>query len=594
MADGSASSSLSIMQPPAVLSFRDQTSCPAQSDGSGWEVYPSPERRPEPASQSRSFKILEDPEPVSPEPVRNRPFDVPMSPESAPSAAWLDIRSPEPAAEPDLDAFLSPRPPVPAEPRTRDVPMSPEPPTSCADAPLSPRGPGVQDEPRTRDVPMSPTSCADAPLSPRGPGVLDEPRTRDVPMSPEPPTSCADAPLSPRGPGVQDEPRTRDVPMSPEPPTSCADAPLSPRGPGVRDEPMLSPDRGRGAQVRPVSDPWDSELILDLLGGLNPPLTSHPRCISWPCRVPAIGPKMTLSVGNSSLRVDGVLGKGAFATVYQATDPRTSEKVVLKVQKPSNPWEFYINSCLDARLQPAVRHLFSRIHSAHLFQDGSMMLGELHQYGTLLNAVNIYRTMSEKVMPQPLVLYFSVCILHTVEKLHAAGIIHADIKPDNFMLGKRFLDSSCFDADGVDHGLVLIDLGQSIDMQLFPEGTAFTARCLTSGFQCTEMLSGKPWTYQTDYFGVAGTVYCMLFGSYMQVSHDGGVWKTNAVFRRNPHSDLWLDFFHTLLNVADCAPLPSLRALRCRMASALQQNYGSKLQMLKNRLVVKLLEEARR
>lgn len=56
----------------------------------------------------------------------------------------------------------------------------------------------------------------------------------------------------------------------------------------------------------------------------------------------------------------------------------------LQVQKPSNPWEFYINSCLDARLQPAVRHLFSRIHSAHLFQDGSVMLGELHKYGTLL------------------------------------------------------------------------------------------------------------------------------------------------------------------------------------------------------------------
>lgn len=48
----------------------------------------------------------------------------------------------------------------------------------------------------------------------------------------------------------------------------------------------------------------------------------------------------------------------------------------------------------------------------------------------------------------------------------------------------------------MDHGLHLIDLGQSIDMELFPEGTAFTARCLTSGFQCTEMLSGKPWSYQ--------------------------------------------------------------------------------------------------
>lgn len=52
------------------------------------------------------------------------------------------------------------------------------------------------------------------------------------------------------------------------------------------------------------------------------------------------------------------------------------------------------------------------------------------------------------------------------------------------------------EAENVDHGLVLIDLGQSIDMELFPQGTAFTASCLTSGFQCTEMLSGKPWNYQ--------------------------------------------------------------------------------------------------
>ena len=38
--------------------------------------------------------------------------------------------------------------------------------------------------------------------------------------------------------------------------------------------------------------------------------------------------------------------------------------------------------------------------------------------------------------------------------------------------------------------------------------------------------------FQTDYFGIAGTVYCMLFGTYMQVKQENGVWKTNAVFRR--------------------------------------------------------------
>lgn len=51
--------------------------------------------------------------------------------------------------------------------------------------------------------------------------------------------------------------------------------------------------------------------------------------------------------------------------------------------------------------------------------------------------MNVYKTLSDKLMPQPLVMYFAACILNTVEQLHAARIIHADIKPDNFLLGER-------------------------------------------------------------------------------------------------------------------------------------------------------------
>ena len=36
--------------------------------------------------------------------------------------------------------------------------------------------------------------------------------------------------------------------------------------------------------------------------------------------------------GKASLRVDCVIGEGAFATVYQATDPVTSERMILKVR----------------------------------------------------------------------------------------------------------------------------------------------------------------------------------------------------------------------------------------------------------------------
>lgn len=61
-----------------------------------------------------------------------------------------------------------------------------------------------------------------------------------------------------------------------------------------------------------------------------------------------------------------------------------ASRVSPQVQKPANPWEFYINTRLDARLQPAVRHLYSSVRSAHLFRNGSVLLAELHNYGTLL------------------------------------------------------------------------------------------------------------------------------------------------------------------------------------------------------------------
>lgn len=292
-------SSITMVQPPppTVLSFRDQTLGHADS-GPSWEVYKSPEQPPRRglslvSSRPRGepFKIREDVEEAAgSEPAQNRPDDVPMSPECALKPDWLVVRSPEAAVETDLDAFLSPR-----RPKIRDVPMTPEQPPLCADVPMSP----VQ------------MSCVDEPM-----------------MSPD------------RG--------------------------LRPSA----DVSMKTPRTSRMSSTAPlqlVSDPWDNNLISHLLSTLTPPLTSHPRCITWQCNMPSISPKMTISMGKreemhtrvslastaslaltsqpltllnvpsltgkASLRVDCVLGEGAFATVYQATDPTTSEKMVLKVRR---------------------------------------------------------------------------------------------------------------------------------------------------------------------------------------------------------------------------------------------------------------------
>ncbi|KFW06026.1 Mitotic checkpoint serine/threonine-protein kinase BUB1, partial [Eurypyga helias] len=349
-----------------------------------------------------------------------------------------------------------------------------------------------------------------------------------------------------------------------------------------------------------VENPWDKELICKFLSQLPKPLCTHANYFEWKSALPSIKLKAELPLGSSSFHVDCLVGEGAFAQVYQASildasNPRNNQKVIFKVQKPANPWEFYIATQLVERLNPSIRHLYIHFYSAHFFQNGSILVGELYNYGTLLNAINIYKKLPEKVMPQALVIYFAVKILYMVEELHRCKIIHGDIKPDNFILGERqvFLDNDTCDIDGVSHGLTLIDLGQSIDMQLFPEGTAFTARCETSGFQCIEMLTQKPWNYQTDYFGIAATVYCMLFGTYMQVKNENGIWKPEGAFRRLANAELWKEFFERMLNIPGCHSLPSLGAARQRLTDLFRQSYAKEIKFLRNRLVVLLIEHKR-
>ncbi|XP_004844386.1 mitotic checkpoint serine/threonine-protein kinase BUB1 [Heterocephalus glaber] len=346
-----------------------------------------------------------------------------------------------------------------------------------------------------------------------------------------------------------------------------------------------------------IENPWDEELILKLLSGLSKPVSSYPNTFEWQCKLPAIKSKTEFQLGSLLVYVNHLLGTGAFAQVYEAThgdvnDNKNKQKCVLKVQKPASPWEFYIGTQLMERLKPTVRHMFIKFYSAHLFQNGSILVGDLYSYGTLLNAINLYKNTPEKVMPQALVIAFAIRMLYMIEQVHSCEIIHGDIKPDNFILGNRFLEQDDEDED-LAAGLALIDLGQSIDMKLFPKGTTFTARCETSGFQCIEMLSNKPWNYQVDYFGVAATVYCMLFGTYMKVKNEGGVWKPDGIFRRLPHLDMWNEFFHLMLNIPDCHHLPSLDLLRQKLKKLFQEQYANKIKTLRNRLIVLLLEYKR-
>ncbi|KIH59178.1 hypothetical protein ANCDUO_10604 [Ancylostoma duodenale] len=63
-------------------------------------------------------------------------------------------------------------------------------------------------------------------------------------------------------------------------------------------------------------------------------------------------------------------------------------------------------------------------------------------------------------------------------------------------------------------------------------GQTFTGRAGTDKFDCSEMLDGRPWTYQTDYFGYVGTMHVLIQNKYAEVIKQGGVYKLTGSMKR--------------------------------------------------------------
>jgi checkpoint serine/threonine-protein kinase len=225
---------------------------------------------------------------------------------------------------------------------------------------------------------------------------------------------------------------------------------------------------------------------------------------------------------------------------------------------PPSAWEFYMIRTAQDRLRNSLHH--SRVvesivnaHEFHLFKDESFLVEDYRGQGTLLDLVNIVRTEAitstgnaEAGMDEALAMFFAVELFRTVEGLHACGIIHGDIKPDNCLVrfdekSKTSLptppnsqslidleeDNAIPDPSEVHYsprglcdwhhrGLTLIDFGRGIDMRAFQPGVQFIAEWEIGQHECNEVREMRPWTYQIDLYGIAVTIHTMLFGKYLE------------------------------------------------------------------------------
>lgn len=308
-------------------------------------------------------------------------------------------------------------------------------------------------------------------------------------------------------------------------------------------------------------DPFNSELCRAFLAKLNFPgdddAHASYKVVQTP--LPKISNTRTLNVLESvQFNIDKEVGRGSYGSVYKATDTRTGNVVALKYQKPPSTWEIYICDQVLKRVQePEVLPGLMDISTAIIAPNASLIATEFSPFGSLLDINNKIRQNTTKVMHESLVMHFSAQICNIVDHLHRQRIIHADIKPDNFLLMR------VPSVDSEEPSLRLIDFGCAIDMSLFPdpEHTKFRKVVQTDGFTCIEMQEGRPWSYETDLFCIASTVHVMLFGEYMQPQKRPVGWEIRQKLPRYLKKHVWSKFFSDLLNM-QADKLPQLQPMR--------------------------------
>nr|CAB3226489.1 mitotic checkpoint serine/threonine-protein kinase BUB1 [Phallusia mammillata] len=310
-----------------------------------------------------------------------------------------------------------------------------------------------------------------------------------------------------------------------------------------------------------VEDPWDEELLNRLL---PPQFAKNLHVIHG--KTPVARKGSTLNLGDTTYHLADMLGRGGFAKVYKATVEGNSNTIAaVKIQSPPHIWESYIVSEAKRRCNSdSFRSSLLQIHATSVFPEASFIVSEFLSGGTLLEFVRDCAVHSRVI--DDIDITFKV--MKIVNSLHEAGIIHGDIKPDNFMVVSE--RDPCKGRLGpLAPVLKLIDFGRAIDMKAFPAGTAFKKNCGTSGFVCSQMMDKLPWNYHTDFHGLAGTIHVVLYNCYMTIiKQNSGEWSITKSFPRgNRH--LWSSFFKSLLNVSTPtdenpfveSPLPNLLQL---------------------------------
>ena len=208
----------------------------------------------------------------------------------------------------------------------------------------------------------------------------------------------------------------------------------------------------------------------------------------------------TLAPGASRLRgryeIRAVLGQGGMGTVYRAYDTRLEREVALKV--PS----------IDPTDEPAVLERFlreaktmARIRHPNICQvfDAGQSHGTYYMAMALIEGQPLAAWMKDRVVDSHEAAELLYKLAHALAIVHAAGVVHRDLKPQNVMI----------DQSGEP---LVMDFGLARPVQADSPLTGTHSVLGTPAYMSSEQVNGEPASEQSDIYSLGVIFYQVLTG----------------------------------------------------------------------------------
>ncbi|XP_071007999.1 MAP/microtubule affinity-regulating kinase 4 [Oncorhynchus clarkii lewisi] len=201
-----------------------------------------------------------------------------------------------------------------------------------------------------------------------------------------------------------------------------------------------------------------------------------------------------------SYLVGKMINKGSFAKVMEGLHISTGEKVAIKViDKKKARQDSYVlkNMKREPRIHQMVRHPHIVVLLETLETENSYYMAmELCVGGDLMDRICEKKRLEEREVRR-----YTRQILSAVEHLHTHGIIHRDLKIENFLLDEH-------------NNIKIVDFGLSNTLKVERESAELlNTQCGSPAYAAPELLAHSKYGPKVDVWSVGVSMFAMLTGT---------------------------------------------------------------------------------